>query len=425
MITGRHRFPGCSCTDHVLELPVDHGQPGGARLEVFAREVVRAGRESDDLPWLLYLQGGPGHKADRPAPGHGWLHRALEEFRVLLLDQRGTGRSTPLSRLTVPRCGPPADQAEYLSHFRADQIVWDAEAFRVALAGAGTSWSVLGQSYGGFCATTYLSQAPEHLCEVFIAGGLPSLTATADEIYRAAYPRVRAKNEAFFARYPGDAPLLRRIVDHLHTRDVRLPSAERLTPRRLQLVGIELGMAAQFDTLHYLFEEAFVSDRQLSDTFLRGVDAVVSYATQPLFAVLHELIYCQGTASRWAAERTRSEFPEFNADVDQPVLLTGEMIYSWVFTEDPALRDLREASDLLADRNAWPHLYDARRLAENAVPVAAAIYHDDMFVDQQMSMRTAEAVRGIRAWVTNEYEHDGLRVGNVLDRLIKMARGLV
>jgi hypothetical protein len=39
---------------------------------------------------------------------------------------------------------------------------------------------------------------------------------------------------------------------------------------------------------------------------------------------------------------------------------------------------------------------------------------------------TAESIRGLRAWVTSEYEHDGLRVsdGGVLDRLIALARGL-
>jgi hypothetical protein len=34
-------------------------------------------------------------------------------------------------------------------------------------------------------------------------------------------------------------------------------------------------------------------------------------------------------------------------------------------------------------------------------------------------------VRGLRGWVTNEYEHDGLRVAgdNILGRLIDLARG--
>src|ERR1700754_1264285 len=95
------RLPGYVLTDHVLEVPLDHAAPDGRTIEVFAREVVAAGREHDDLPWLLFLQGGPGGKSPRPAAGAGWLGHATRTHRVLLLDQRGTGRSTPLTRRSV------------------------------------------------------------------------------------------------------------------------------------------------------------------------------------------------------------------------------------------------------------------------------------------------------------------------------------
>lgn len=51
---------------------------------------------------------------------------------MLLLDQRGTGRSTPANRQTLPLRGGPAEQADYLTHFRADSIVRDCEAIRPA-----------------------------------------------------------------------------------------------------------------------------------------------------------------------------------------------------------------------------------------------------------------------------------------------------
>jgi hypothetical protein len=61
------------------------------------------------------------------------------------------------------------------------------------------------------------------------------------------------------------------------------------------------------------------------------------------------------------------------------------------------------------------------------VPVAAAVYYHDMYVDREFAMRTAGAIRGLHAWVTSEYEHDGLRVsfGAVLGRLIGMGRGQI
>jgi hypothetical protein len=64
-------------------------------------------------------------------------------------------------------------------------------------------------------------------------------------------------------------------------------------------------------------------------------------------------------------------------------------------------------------------------MRSNDVPAAAAVYADDMYVPLEFSVPTARAIRGLRPWITNEYEHDGLRVSNgkVLDRLIAMVRG--
>jgi hypothetical protein len=57
--------------------------------------------------------------------------------------------------------------------------------------------------------------------------------------------------------------------------------------------------------------------------------------------------------------------------------------------------------------------------------VAAAVYYHDMYVDRELSMQTAAAIRGLRTWVTSEYEHNALRSagGTVLGRLIGMVRG--
>ena len=95
-----------------------------------------------------------------------------------------------------------------------------------------------------------------------------------------------------------------------------------------------------------------------------------------------------------------------------------------MFEDYGALAPLREAAELLAARE-WPRLYDADVLADNEVPVAAAIYVDDMYVERAFSEETAAWIRGARAWITNEYEHNGLRVDGerILGRLIDLARG--
>ena len=59
-----------------------------------------------------------------------------------------------------------------------------------------------------------------------------------------------------------------------------------------------------------------------------------------------------------------------------------------MFEDYGALAPLREAADLLAERD-WPKLYDAARLRENEVPTAAAIYAEDMYVERAFSEQTA------------------------------------
>ena len=170
---------------------------------------------------------------------------------------------------------------------------------------------------------------------------------------------------------------------------------------------------------------AFYPSVSLTTSSFAKVDSRLSFAANPLYAVLHESIYCQHEASSWSAERTRSEFAQFEPGADQ-VMLTGEMIYPFVFYDDPALLPLRDVAHVLAAKDDWPDLYDESRLAANEVPVAAAIYHDDMYVDYGVSLQTAKSVNNVRYWITNEHQHDGLRNSpEVLDRLIKMVRGEV
>jgi pimeloyl-ACP methyl ester carboxylesterase len=425
-----YRQPGTVLTDHHFSVPLDHASPGGEQIEVFGREVVAAGKADDErLPWLLFLQGGPGFGAPRPVGRSAWLDRALEDYRVLLLDQRGTGRSTPVTARSLAPLGSPAAQARYLERFRADAIVLDCELVRRQLCGPDRPWTVLGQSFGGFCAVSYLSFAPHGMAGALLTGGLPGLDAHADDVYRLTYATVAARNAAHYERYPGDVESGRAVARHLADHDVRLPDGSALTVERFQSIGAMLGGAAGSHELHYLLEDPWDGDGGLSDAFLADVADRTSFARAPLYAVLHEACYAQGRATRWAAQRIRAEFPAFDPAAavygDGPLLFTGEMIYPWMTALDPALVPLREAAELLAQRDGWPPLYDPARLAANEVPAAAAVYHDDLYVPAPLSLRTAAAVRGLRAWVTNEWEHEGLRVsgGAVLGRLIAMNGG--
>ena len=154
-----------------------------------------------------------------------------------------------------------------------------------------------------------------------------------------------------------------------------------------------LGSGTGSHELHYLLEDPFDGDGGLSDAFLVDVMERVGFGGAPLYAVLHEACYAQGAATRWSAQRVRAEFPAFDAaaavDGDAPLLFTGEMIYPWMVDLDPALRPLREAADLLAERDGLAAAARPGAAGRNEVPAAAAVYYDDMYVPRRLSSRTA------------------------------------
>lgn len=405
----RYSIPGAVLTEREHVVPLVHDDPPRGSITVFTREV--AAPEGGDRPYLVFLQGGPGYEAMRPtSPPSGWLARALADFRVLLLDQRGTGRSTPVGA-TIPGA-TPAEQAEYLTHFRADAIVRDLECIRAELGVE--RWSLLGQSFGGFTSLTYLSRAPEALREVLITGGLAPVTnRPVDEVYAATWARVRTANQRYHARYPGDLDRLRRLLRRLDDEDVRLPNGDRLTARRFRQVGLWLGDSGGFERLHHLLELPFGSP-----AFLWDAQQAAGWERNPLYATLHESCYADGGATRWSAQRLAPE------DAVTGELLGAEHVFSWMWDDYAGLRAHREAAQRLAE-HPWPRLYDADRLAHNEVPVAATVYVDDVYVERSFAEETAQAVRGLRPWITNEYAHNGLRADGerIVGRLLEMVRG--
>ena len=423
--TAPYTVRGLQVQDHSFQVPLDHSHPTGQKITVFARELSDARLDAAQLPWLLFLQGGPGGKGNRPTGLNGWLAEAAKHFRVLMLDQRGTGLSTPANRQTLPLQGDVAAQADYLSHFRATDIVADAELIRAELGSA--PWSIFGQSYGGFCALTYLSFAPEGVREALITGGLGPLSGPAEQVYEATFARLRSRNTEYFAKYPQDRELLARILAHVADTTERLPTGERLSPERVQMLGNYLGGNTRFDALHFALEDAFLDTSdgvRLSDTFLATVAAQVSRSTNPLYALLHESIYVQDSASNWAAQRVLAKQPDFRPDAAAP-FLTGEMVYPWYFEQDPALVPLRPLADVLAARTAgWGALYDLAQLGCNRVPAAAAVYTDDIYVDRDISLATAAAVKGLQVWETDEFHHDGIADDGegIFARLLQMVR---
>lgn len=441
--------------EHILDVPLDHNQPDGQKISLFVRELVTASKANEDLPWLLFLQGGPGFPSRRPScPPSGWHKAALEKYRVLLLDQRGTGRSSPVTTQLLQKIpGGPEAQACFLTYFRADSIVKDCEIIRNELAG-GKQISLLGQSFGGFVILTYLSLFPGAIERALVTFGLAPIGHTADEVYRATFHRMTERNRKYYRRYPEDVELVREIVATLHSGPVTLPRGGTLTARRFLQLGLLLGSASGFETLHNLLELArpyagglsSVSSHGLPDHFLLEVEsAQQQFETNPIYWLLHEAIYVDGAVesdfgkdgrlgapSQWAAERVQVSLGktwDYTAHLDRggpPVKLTGEMVYSWMGDDYAWLRPLKPVANLLAAKTDWGPLYNVQALGCGTTPVAALVSYEDIYVERAFSEETATML-GDRAhlWITNEFQHSGLgdEPKVVFERLLAMSKG--
>lgn len=435
--------------EHTLTCPLDWtaAAGSGSTIDVYVREVSLAKNAGKELPLLLYLQGGPGFGSPRPtAPPTGWMKKALDDFRVLLLDQRGTGRSTPVTPEGVRALGPPEAQAAYLACLRADSIVRDCEAVRAAVGGANAKLTLLGQSFGGFCILTYLSLYPGSLERALVTFGLAPVGQPALEVYRHTFERMTERNRRFYQKYPGDVRKVRAVLRALAAEPAPMAGGGVLTPRRFLQLGLLLGSASGFEALHYLLEAPFEGGLaapadparpRLSKQFVTACERQQPFEGAPIFWILHELIYADGEhqPTAWAASRAHAELAggpfDFaavlgNEDEDgAPAYFSGEMVYPWMAEDYAELRGLGEAAELLASKRDWPRLYDESVLRDTKVPVAALIAYDDIYVERAYSERVVRLL-GERAsvWCTNEFAHSGLRDDpSVFTKLLEMSKG--
>ncbi|KFA76892.1 hypothetical protein S40288_09300 [Stachybotrys chartarum IBT 40288] len=435
-----HIVPGpLRVTELIFRVPLDYDDPEGEKITLFGRSVTNyevpivpseEEDEGSDLPWMVYLEGGPGF-GNREPQDHPLTSTALERgYQVLYLDHRGTGWSTPVSTNMLNQLDGGEDaQVEYLRLMRQDNTVRDCESVRKLLT-EGLSenqakWSIFGQSYGGFVSISYLSLHPEGLREVFLTGGLAPVGRSAQEVYESLYPRVVRRNEAYYRKFPEDIRNVRQIASHIESQggSVDLPAGGYLTVPRLMTIGIDFGGAGGFDYVHRTILNLKTSLDQfgfLTRASLAPMETFTTFDTNIIYAILHEAIYTDGPGdvSNWASDRVARDLGIFswlspNSTISpnstEPLLFAGENIFPFFFDTYPELIPLKNVANRLAVVDDWSYIYNQTQLARNEVPVYAASYIDDLYVDYEYAKDTAELIRGVRTWETNAYYHSGLR----------------
>ena len=285
-LLSEYYVPGLHIEDRSIKVPLDWTghEPGhgfdGESISLFYRVVTAPEHVHDDLPLLVFLQGGPGGSGPRPLgpSSDGWIEEAIKHFRVVLPDQRGTGRSSRVDTHVIEGMdGGGKAGAAFLKRFLADSIVRDFEHLRRTEFG-GARWVTLGQSYGGFLTLTYLSLFPQGVIASFTTGGIPHVPADATDVYRHTFPRMAAKTKQFYERYPIDVERAAAVADILQSRKVALPNGDPLTVERFQCLGSDFGMKPSFERVHWILDQAFLdgdgsasTSAELSDEFLSSV----------------------------------------------------------------------------------------------------------------------------------------------------------
>lgn len=428
-------------------MPKNHAAPKAGTLKLFGRVVNKSERPAasahlqsellTNKPFLVYLEGGPGMGNQQPQDVPLTKHFLDRGYQLLYLDYRGTGLSTPINARHVTSLGDAAVQADYLKLFRQDNIVRDLEAVRLYLTqdfpNDKKQWSIIGQSFGGFVSLTYLSKYPGSLRESFITGGLAPIGKTPEEVYEATFKKVIERNRAYYQKFPQDVGRVKQIVSHIAdsaNSAIPLPGGGVLTVGRFLSIGIAFGMHGGLDVVHSQVLKMAADLNQfgfLTRSTLTAFEQNLTFDIAPIYGILHEAIYCckPGVASNWAAARVGNNLKEFSwlpapnkappsftiPPAEEPVFFTGEMVFPFHFDTFPELAELKDAAELLAKYDQWDELYDEEVLRKNEheVPVYAASYVEDMYVDFDLARETAKKVKGIKVYETNSLYHNAVR----------------
>lgn len=392
----------------IQNVPLDYLHPTKKTISLFARDIYLEGNEQAEL--LFFFNGGPGLSCVRDWRSSAWITEALKTYRVILLDQRGTGRSQPVDLMTIDKFSSDEDLYNYLTHFRADNIVRDAEFLRKYFFKR-EKISILGQSFGGFVVLSYLSFFPDSLNYGFITAGIAPLTCTSVEhVYQELTKNLILRNEKYYQTYPQDKVKVQAIIAILQKNSITIGN-ETLTIERFLNLGWYLGTEGGFETLHHYFDEAFCDESmtKLSWRFVKNMLQATSFwEADPLYAVLHESIYCNGFGSHWAADQVIQSFESFSS---KKIIsyFSGEMVRKSMFGDYVGLKPFTKVAKLLAQKNDWGTLYDLQQLKNNPVPLAVLLIKDDIYVNYDLSQMALKHIKNARVWQHETWQHDALR----------------
>lgn len=410
------------CQEIRFKAPLDYHNKQSEKIAIYGRLLFTDATKNSDV--FVYLQGGPGFQCSGNIHSSAPFTELLKTHRVLLLDQRGTGKSSRISYLKAKSFASPKQLADYLTHFRADSIAKDAELARIKLKIK--KWFLVGQSWGGFISYHYISAFPQSIKGAMLFGGVPPVVAENPKaVYQALNPILIARNQELYATYPALKKTVNKVRNIIESGAVQYPGLV-VTVEKLQSLGMALGGNDGVKQLNDLFYDPFedASESQLNYEFAKTIHEAVAFESNPIYAILHESIYCNGQGSSWAAQTVLDEQPKFSPKA-KTLFFTAENIRRSDFQQYPLLKPFKQAAEILAAKQDWCEIYSLEKLKNNTVPIEAMVYERDLYVDVQLSIATLNATGNSRYVLNDTLEHNSFRthgktlVPKLLKRLLK------
>jgi proline iminopeptidase len=165
-------------------------------------EVYLEDTGPEDAPAIVVLHGGPGGSSYALREGVG---EHLEDFRVLYLDQRGSGRSPALPE--EPRL------------FTIDALVDDLRSLR-RLLGI-NAWTLLGHGFGGLLALEYARRFPQNTERLVLVNPWTNFPWLARQLYLASLRLRGIAEQGLEIDIPVDgARLLQEAFDYVEPKAV-------------------------------------------------------------------------------------------------------------------------------------------------------------------------------------------------------------
>jgi pimeloyl-ACP methyl ester carboxylesterase len=198
------------------------GQPGGRKIALNIAWLVATSKNGGTPDPVFFLAGGPGQAATQVA---GQADMALRDVRkqrdIVLIDQRGTGKSNPLDcrdakggplklddtqEVSDAQLNAYVDQCLKSLRGRADprfyttgEAIRDLDAVRAALGV--DKINVIGGSYGTRVAQQYAMHYPQHTRSVVLDGVAPNRLVVGGE-FAQRLDEALGKQDAQCARLP-------------------------------------------------------------------------------------------------------------------------------------------------------------------------------------------------------------------------------